>query len=89
MTTVHIPAPMRAHTGAATVAVEAGTVGDALRELCTRYPDLEPWLDNGLGSVPAYTHVFLGEQDVRLLDGPGTELSGDDDLHLIAEMSGG
>ena len=90
MATVRVPTPMRRHTdGAATVAVNARTVGEALRELRGRFPGLEPWLDNGLGSLPTYTHVFLGEHDVRVLDGLDTDVSGDAELHLVAEMSGG
>ncbi|MBC7811005.1 MAG: MoaD/ThiS family protein [Burkholderiales bacterium] len=89
MPSIRIPTPLRAYTAnQAQVAVAGETVGAALDDLTTLYPDLRPHLfqENQLRN---FVNVFLGEEDVRFLDGLETELSDNDSLRIIPSIAGG
>ena len=89
MPSIRIPTPLRAYTAnQAQIAVNGETVGAALDDLTAQYPDLRPHLfqDNQLRN---FVNVFLGEEDVRFLDGLETELSADDNLRIIPSIAGG
>lgn len=89
MTTIVVPRMWVQETGQARFELDVASVGQAVRELRMRFLGLERWLDNGMGSVPSYTHVFLGDHDVRTLAGDAT-LTGDrDELRFVVVMSGG
>ncbi len=90
MVVVNVPRNWREHTdGNVRFHLDAGTVGGAISSLVDAHPGLERWLDNGTGNVPSYTHVFLGEVDVRILDGNDTVVGTDDELRFLVDMSGG
>jgi molybdopterin converting factor small subunit len=65
------------------------TLGEVVRELCQQYPQLVGWLDNGLGSLPGYVHLFIGEVDANVLGGSHARLGDDAEIHVVIEMSGG
>ena len=37
----------------------------------------------------SFVNVFLGDEDVRFLDGPNTDIDPDDDLRIIPSIAGG
>jgi adenylyltransferase/sulfurtransferase len=89
MTSIKIPTPLRAYTGnQAQVTVSGQTVGAALNDLTDLYPDLRPHLFNG-AELRNFVNVFLGEEDVRFLDGLDTELEEDSSLRIIPSIAGG
>jgi adenylyltransferase/sulfurtransferase len=63
-------------------------VGEALRDLTHRYPDLEPHLFND-GKLRSFVNVFLGEEDVRHLQGIETRISQESKLLIIPSIAGG
>ena len=89
MPSIKIPTPLRPYTSnAAQVDVSGATVGEALSDLVTRYPDLKPHLYNG-GELRNFVNVFLGEEDVRFLNGLDTDLEPNDALRIIPSIAGG
>jgi sulfur-carrier protein len=89
LATIKIPTPLRAYTGGnATITVQGETVGAALHDLIGQYPDLKPHLyaDDKLRN---FVNVFLGEEDIRFLDGVATLLQPDAQLRIIPSIAGG
>ena len=89
MSSIKIPTPLRAYTGnQATIAVDGATVGEALGNLVSQHPDLKQHLFDG-DSLRNFVNVFIGDEDVRFLDGMDTEISADDNLRIIPSIAGG
>jgi molybdopterin converting factor small subunit len=89
MASIKIPTPLRAYTSQqAEVTVEGSTISEALSSLVTLHPDLKTHLfqDEKLRS---YVNVYLGDEDVRFLDGMNTEIGGDAKLRIIPTIAGG
>ncbi|HET7011259.1 MAG TPA: MoaD/ThiS family protein, partial [Anaerolineales bacterium] len=90
MSTVRVPTPLRAYAdGLNVVEVEGATVGAALQDLAVRYPQLRKHLFDDAGSLRSFVHVFLGELDVRELEGEATPLSQSDQLLIVPSIAGG
>lgn len=89
MASIKIPTPLRAYTNnQAQVDVGGSTVGEALNDLTDQYPELRQHLFNG-AELRNFVNVFLGEEDVRFLDGLGTEIDSSDSLRIIPSIAGG
>lgn len=89
MASIKIPTPLRPYTGnQAQVEVSGSTVGAALNDLVTQYPDLRQHLYNG-SELRNFVNVFLGEEDIRFLDGLDTEIEADTQLRIIPSIAGG
>ena len=89
MATIRIPTPLRPYVqGNEHVAVSGTTVGEALDDLVAQYPDLKPHLFNE-GKLRSFVNVFLGEEDVRYLNGSETPVAGDSKLLIIPSIAGG
>lgn len=90
MATLRIPTPLRAYTGGNNeITVSGNTVGDALTDLVTTYPALRPHLYNGEGSLRPFVNLFLGENNIKDLQGLATPVSENDRLLLIPSIAGG
>ena len=86
---IKIPTPLRAYTNnEAQVNVSGTTVGEALNDLTDQYPELRQHLFNG-AELRNFVNVFLGEEDVRFLDGLSTEIDSGDNLRIIPSIAGG
>ena len=89
MPSIKIPTPLRPYTAnQAQVSVSGATVGDALNDLTTQYPELRQHLFNG-SDLRNFVNVYLGEEDVRFLNGLETELETADSLRIIPSIAGG
>lgn len=89
MANIKIPTPLRAYAGGqAVVTVGGANVGEALADLVSQYPDLRTHLYNG-EELRNFVNVFLGEEDVRFLDGLDTEIEPHSDLRIIPSIAGG
>ena len=90
MTILKIPTPLRYYTdGQAEVAVSGADVAAAMRNLVEQYPTLEQHLYNGKGEMRAFVNLFLGEDNIKDLQGLETPLSEGDTLRLIPSIAGG
>lgn len=89
MPSIKIPTPLRAYTeNQSQVSVEGATVGAALNDLVTRFPELRQHLYEG-DKLRNFVNVFLDDEDVRFLDGEETELEEKDVLRIIPSIAGG
>lgn len=89
MASIKVPTPLRAYTdNQATINVEGSTVGAALNSLVEQYPDLKQHLFNG-EELRSFVNVFIGDEDVRFLDGMDTEIDAGDNLRIIPSIAGG
>ena len=90
MPKVKIPTPLRQYTGGSSeVEVGGQTAGDALGNLSEEYPDLRQHLYTGDGKLRSFVNVYKGDEDIRYLDGPDTEVSESDELSIIPSIAGG
>jgi sulfur-carrier protein len=90
MATVKIPPVLRSQTGgAAEVGADGSTVGEVLRALTTEHPDTEQQLFGTEGELNRYVNVYLNDEDVRVLDGLDTAVSGGDTVVILPAMAGG
>jgi molybdopterin converting factor small subunit len=89
MASIKIPTPLRAYTGnQAEVEVAGETVSAALNDLVAQYPDLKPHLFQE-EKLRNFVNVFLGDEDIRFLDGVNTDIAGDAKLRIIPSIAGG
>jgi molybdopterin synthase sulfur carrier subunit len=90
MPTIKVPPVLRQHTdGEAEVAVEGGSVGEALRALAERYPATRQQLFSDEGDLNRYVNVYLNDEDVRVLDGLDTGAAEADTVVILPAMAGG
>ncbi len=90
MPTLRIPTPLRPYTeGQSEISVQGQTVGEALDDLTSQYPELKKHLYSDVGDLRAFVNLFLGEEDVRHLKGVETPLKDDDKLRIIPSIAGG
>lgn len=89
MATIRIPTPLRPYVqGSEHVSVTGKTVKEALADLTSQYPDLAPHLFSD-GKLRSFVNVFLGEEDVRYLNGVDTEIREESRLMIIPSIAGG
>jgi adenylyltransferase/sulfurtransferase len=89
MTTLKIPTPLRQYTnGQAEVEVSGSNVDAAMRNLVEQYPALEQHLYNN-GEMRAFVNIFLGQDNVKDLQGTETPLDEGSTLRIIPSIAGG
>ena len=90
MPKVKIPTPRRQYTdGNQEVDVGGATAGEAIGNLASEYPDLSQHLYTGDGKLRSFVNVYKGDEDIRYLDGPQTQVSESDELSIIPSIAGG
>ena len=90
MPILRIPAPLRSYTGGqGDLTLQGSTVEEVLQDLINQHPALTPHLFSSNGSLRPFINLFLGESNVKDLQGMQTLLKHDDQLRLIPSMAGG
>jgi MoaD family protein len=90
MPTVKIPPVLRARTGGeAEVEADGDNVGEVLESLASAHPDTRGQLFGDDGSLNRYVNVYLNDEDVRVLDGLDTAVTGADTVVILPAMAGG
>lgn len=90
MNRVRIPTQLRSLTGdAPEVEAQGGTVSEIVDDLEARYPGLKERLMDDSGKLRRFVNVYVNDEDVRFLDGVGTEVPGDAKLSIIPAVAGG
>jgi adenylyltransferase/sulfurtransferase len=87
---IRIPTPLRGYVGGAKeVAGQAGSVGDVLSVLITQHPDLKKHLYTEQGQLRSFVNVYLGDEDVRYLQGVDTPVPDGATLSIVPSVAGG
>jgi molybdopterin converting factor small subunit len=88
-TTVRIPTPLRTLTGGSDEVKAAGkTVAAVIEDLEKRYPGVRDRLLDDKG-VRRFVNIFVGDEDIRFLDGLKTELKGGEQITIVPAIAGG
>ena len=88
-TIVRIPAPLRPLTaGKDEVSASGSTVGEVIEDLERRHPGVRDRLLDEKG-VRRFINIYVGEEDVRFLDGLKTALKAGDSISIVPAIAGG
>ena len=90
---VRVPAALRQTAGGAAVHVfelaDGATVDELLDAVAAAHPALERRIRDEQRSLRPHVNLFVGDEDVRSLDGPSTVLRPHDEVSVLAAISGG
>jgi molybdopterin synthase sulfur carrier subunit len=90
MATIRIPPVLRASVGGEReIQAEGSNVGEILSAIVDAHPDTQSQLFGADGQLNRYVNVYLNDEDVRVLDGLDTGVSGTDTLVILPAMAGG
>lgn len=88
--TIVIPTPLRQFAGGnSEIEVQASTAGDALQALAARHEDLRRHLYSEHDKLRNFINVYVGDEDIRHLDGPATVLKDGETIMIVPSIAGG
>jgi molybdopterin synthase sulfur carrier subunit len=88
-TIVRIPTPLRTLTGGADeVSASGNTLADVIEDLEKRHPGIRDRLLDEKG-VRRFVNIYIGEEDVRFLEGLKTTLKAGDQISIVPAIAGG
>ena len=87
---IRIPTPLRKLTNnQELIEVNAGTIGEAIIELQSRFPGIQERLVDEKGEVRRFVNVYVNEEDIRFLQNQKTPLKEGDEISIIPAIAGG
>jgi sulfur-carrier protein len=87
--TVRIPTPLRTLTGGADeVKATGGTVREIIADLESRHAGIKDRLLDEKG-VRRFVNIYVGDEDIRFLDGLDTPLNGGEQISIVPAIAGG
>jgi molybdopterin converting factor small subunit len=88
-TIVRIPTPLRTLTGGADEITGAGnTLAEVIEDLERKYPGIRERLLDEKG-IRRFVNIYVGEEDVRFLEGLKTALKPGDQISIVPAIAGG
>lgn len=89
MATVRIPTPLRNHTdGKDVVTTDGGTIGELIDNLEKNHPGIKEKLVDEKG-VRRFVNIFVGDEDIRFMDGIKTAVKDSDEVSIVPAIAGG
>ena len=88
----HIPGALRGYTdGQSRIEIDStpGTLRDVLLMLWSQYPALRDRLATEQGEVREHINIFLGNENVRYLEGLATPVPDGVEITIVPAISGG
>ena len=90
MPVLRIPTPLRAYTsGQSEVTVSGANISEALTDLTHQFPTIKPHLFNDGGELRPFVNLFVGEHNIKDLQGVDTPIKDGDRVMLIPSIAGG
>jgi sulfur-carrier protein len=87
--TVRIPTPLRTLTGGEeSVTASGNNIQALIDDLESNFPGIKDRLVDDKG-VRRFVNLYLGDEDIRFLDGLATELNDGDELSIVPAIAGG
>ena len=87
---VRIPTPLRRMTnGESKVEIESSNLGDLVDKLDGAYPGFKDRLVDENGELRYFVNIYVNGEDVRFLDGLGTEISSGSEVSIVPAVAGG
>jgi sulfur-carrier protein len=88
-TIVRIPAALRPLTGGKDeITADGATVGELIEDLDKLHPGIKERLLDAKG-VRRFINIYVGEEDVRFLDGLGTVVKAGEQISIVPAIAGG
>jgi molybdopterin synthase sulfur carrier subunit len=90
MATIRIPTPLRKYTeGKDEVAVRGANVRELLDNLESQCTGINERIRDDKGAVRRFVNIFVGDEDIRFLDGLETAVRDNDEVSIIPAIAGG
>lgn len=87
---VKIPTPLRKVTnGEANVSAEGGNVREMIEDLERQFPGMRERLCDDDGALRRFVNVFVGDEDIRFMDGLDTALEDGAQVSIVPAVAGG
>ncbi len=87
---VRIPTILRSYTGGTAVVTSTpGTVRDVIASLDAEYPGIGGRLLDEAGQLRRFVNVYVGEDDIRLVQGLDTLVPAGGQVSVIPAVAGG
>jgi molybdopterin converting factor small subunit len=87
---VRVPTILRTYTaGESEVTAEGQTLSDVLDSLDDAYPGIKGRIVDEEGTLRRFVNVYVGNDDVRFLDGLDTAVKDDAQISVIPAVAGG
>ena len=88
--TIHIPTPLRPYVGGReALEAPAGTVAEILARLVAEHGSLRTHLFNDEGRLRSFVNVYLGDQNIRELQGDATPADDGAEISIVPSIAGG
>jgi molybdopterin converting factor small subunit len=90
MPVLRIPTPLRSYTsGQSEVNVSGSNISEALADLIKQFPTIKPHLFHEDGNLRPFVNLFVGENNIKDLQGVETEIKDGEKIMLIPSIAGG
>jgi molybdopterin synthase sulfur carrier subunit len=87
---VRVPTILRTYTGGVSeVAADGANLREVLDSLDTAYPGIKGRIIDEQGALRRFVNVYVGNDDVRFLDGLDTALADGTHVSVIPAVAGG
>jgi molybdopterin converting factor small subunit len=87
---VRVPTILRTYTGGeAEVKAEGSTLSEVLDSLEGTYPGIKGRVIDEQGDLRRFVNVYVGNEDVRFLDGLSTPVEDGSEVSVIPAVAGG
>jgi molybdopterin converting factor small subunit len=87
--TLHLPTVLAKLAEGRTVETDGSTVGEAIADVATRYPNLAPRLRDADGRPYAFVTFYLNDEDIRFQGGFDAPVRDGDELTVVPAIAGG
>jgi molybdopterin converting factor small subunit len=90
MARVIIPTPLRKFTNdQASFETNSSTVFEAIKAIAVAFPEIQKHLFDENDQIRNFIRIYLGDEDINVLDKEQTALSPNDELSIIPAIAGG
>jgi molybdopterin converting factor small subunit len=90
MAKIIIPTPLRKFTeNNASFITNATTIGTAIQDLAKTYQPLATHLYDNKQELRSFLRIYLGDNDINVLDKSDTVVSQDDIISIVPAIAGG
>jgi sulfur-carrier protein len=87
---VKIPTPLRRVTGGVSdVSADGATVRELIEDLERQFPGMRERLCDETGALRRFVNVFVGDEDIRFLEGIETSIEEGAQVSIIPAVAGG
>jgi molybdopterin synthase sulfur carrier subunit len=88
--TVRIPTPLRKLTAEKSeVSSDGGTIREIVDDLERQFPGFKERMCDENGELRRFVNVYVGEEDIRFLNGLDTEIPAGELVSIIPAVAGG